>query len=65
MIRNGKLVGLEEYVYDINLYCCCILLLLIREYDNIFLSSCVPVIGFILSTLYLKVVKEIWESKIK
>lgn len=49
----------------INLYCCCILLLLIREYDNIFLSSCVPVIGFILSTLYLKVVKEIWESKIK
>lgn len=38
---------------------------LIREYDNIFLSLCVPVIGFILSTLYLKVVREIWESKIK
>lgn len=49
----------------INLYCCCILLLLIREYDNIFLSSCVPVIGFILSTLSLKVVRKIWESKIK
>ena len=38
---------------------------LIREYDNIFLSSCVPVIDFILSTLSLKVVRKIWESKIK
>ena len=38
---------------------------LIREYNNIFLSSCVPVIGFILSTLSLKVVRKIWESKIK
>ncbi len=38
---------------------------LIREYDNIFLSLCVPVIGFILSTLSLKVVRKIWESKIK
>ena len=38
---------------------------LIREYDNIFLSSCVPVIGFILSTLSLKVVRKIWEKGIK
>ena len=38
---------------------------LIREYDNIFLSSCVPVIGFILSTLSLKVVRKVWENGIK
>ena len=38
---------------------------LIREYDNILLSSCVPVIGFILSTLSLKVVRKVWESRIK
>ena len=38
---------------------------LIREYDNIFLSSCVPVIGFILSTLSLKVVRKVWEKGIK
>lgn len=38
---------------------------LIREYDNIFLSSCVPVIDFILSTLSLKVVRKIWEKGIK
>ena len=38
---------------------------LIREYDNIFLSSYVPVIGFILSTLSLKVVRKICESRIK
>lgn len=31
---------------------------LIREYDNIFLSLCVHVIGFILSTLSLKVVRD-------
>ena len=34
----------------------------IREFDNIFLSSLVPVIGFTLSTLSLKLVRKIWEN---
>ena len=37
---------------------------LIRHFDNIFLSSLVPVIGFALSTLSLKLIRKIWESKI-
>lgn len=37
---------------------------LIRHFDNIFLSSLVPVIGFTLSTLSLKLIRKIWESKI-
>ena len=37
----------------------------IRNYDNIFLSSIVPVIGFTLSTLSLKYLRKIWESKVK
>lgn len=36
---------------------------LVREYDNIFLSSLVPVIGFTLSTLSLKVIRKLWERK--
>ena len=35
----------------------------IRNIDNIFLSSLVPVIGFTLSTLSLKLVRRIWEKK--
>ena len=35
---------------------------LVRNYDNIFLSSLVPVIGFTLSTLSLKFVRNIWEK---
>ena len=35
----------------------------IREFDNIFLSSLVPVIGFTLSTLSLKLVRKVWENK--
>ena len=38
---------------------------IIKIYDNIFLSSLVPVIGFSLSTLSLKYVRKIWEIKIK
>lgn len=38
---------------------------LVRNYDNIFLSSLVPVIGFTLSTLSLKVIRKIWERFIK
>lgn len=38
---------------------------LIRNYDNILLSSLVPVIGFTLSTLSLKMIRNIWESKVK
>lgn len=34
----------------------------IRQYDNIFLSSLVPVIGFTLSTLSLKLVRKLWEK---
>ena len=37
---------------------------LIKQYDNIFLSSLVPVIGFTLSTLSLKYIRKIWEKKI-
>lgn len=35
---------------------------LIRKYDNIFLTSLVPVIGFTLSTLSLKLIRRIWEK---
>ena len=35
---------------------------LVRNYDNIFLSSLVPVIGFTLSTLSLKFIRKIWEK---
>lgn len=36
---------------------------IVSNYDNIFLSSLVPVIGFTLSTLSLKYVRKIWEKK--
>lgn len=38
---------------------------LIQRINNVFLSSLVPVIGFTLSTLSLKLVRKIWETKIK
>ena len=38
---------------------------LIRSFNNIALSSLVPVIGFLLSTLSLKIVRRIWEKKRK
>lgn len=38
---------------------------LVRKYDNILLSSLVPVIGFTLSTVSLKFVRRIWERKAK
>ncbi len=34
---------------------------LIRKYSNIWLSSLVPVIGFMLSTLSLKIIRKFWE----
>ena len=34
----------------------------IKKYDNILLSSLVPVIGFTLSTLSLKLIRKIWEK---
>ncbi len=37
---------------------------IVRNYDNILLSSLVPVIGFTLSTLSLKLVRNIWEKNI-
>lgn len=37
----------------------------VRQWDNILLSSLVPVIGFTLSTLSLGIVRNIWEKKIK
>ena len=37
----------------------------IKKFDNIFLSSLVPVICFTLSTLSLKLVRKIWENKNK
>lgn len=38
---------------------------IVRNYDKIFLSSLVPVIGFTLSTLSLKYIRKIWENKLK
>jgi len=35
----------------------------VRNYNNIFLSSLVPVIGFTLSTLSLSLVRKLWEKK--
>lgn len=35
---------------------------IVRNYDNLFLSSLVPVIGFTLSTLSLKFVRSSWEK---
>lgn len=37
----------------------------IRKYDNILLSSLVPVIGFTLSTLSLKYIRKSWERNVK
>ena len=37
---------------------------LVRNYNNIFLSSLVPVIGFTLSTLSLKLIRKVWEKKL-
>ena len=34
---------------------------IVKNIDSIFLSSLVPVIGFTLSTLSLKLVRKIWE----
>lgn len=36
---------------------------LIRNNNNIFLSSIVPVIGYLLSTLSLKLIRKVWENK--
>lgn len=38
---------------------------IVRNYDDIFMSSLVPVIGFTLSTLSLKYIRKIWEKSIK
>ena len=38
---------------------------IIRECDNIVLSSLVPVLGFLLSTLSVKAVRRLWEKKNK
>ena len=35
---------------------------IVRKYDNILLSSLVPVIGFTSSTLSLKLIRKIWEN---
>lgn len=37
----------------------------INKINNIFLSSLVPVIGFVLSTLSLNKIRKIWEKKIR
>ena len=38
---------------------------IVRNYDNIFLISLVPVIGFTLSTLSLKYIRKMWENNRK
>ncbi len=35
---------------------------LVKNFDNVLLSSIVPVIGFILSTLSLKFIRKIWQK---
>lgn len=35
---------------------------IVRKYSNIFLSSIIPVIGFTLSTLSIKLVRNIWQK---
>lgn len=35
---------------------------IVRKYSNIYLSSIIPVIGFTLSTLSIKVVRRIWQK---
>ena len=40
-------------------------LYIINRFSNIWLSSLVPVFGFILSTLSLKFIRQLWEKKIK
>ena len=35
---------------------------IIKQFDNIWLSSLVPVLGFILSTLSIKFIRKIWEK---
>ncbi len=35
---------------------------LVNKYNNIFLSSLVPVIGFTLSTLSLRLIRKIWSK---
>ncbi len=37
--------------------------IMIQKMDSILLSSLVPVIGFLLSTLSLKMIRKIWEKK--
>jgi len=37
---------------------------MINKTNNIFLSSLVPVIGFFLSTLSLKIIRRLWEKKV-
>ncbi|MBP3255814.1 MAG: hypothetical protein J6M60_04940 [Clostridia bacterium] len=39
--------------------------IMIKNVENIFLSSLVPVIGFTLSTLSLRIVRKIWEKNRK
>lgn len=37
--------------------------LLIKNVSNVFLTSLVPVIGFLLSTLSINLIRKIWERK--
>ena len=37
--------------------------LLIKEVSNVFLTSLVPVIGFLLSTLSINLIRKLWEKK--
>ena len=37
---------------------------LVKNYNSVFLTSIVPVIGFALSTLSLKYIRKIWERKL-
>lgn len=59
------MIKLKNLYNDINLYCGSYLFLFNKNISNIFLSSLVPVLGVILSTLSLKFIRKIWENSIK
>ena len=73
--RNSKKVELDKAweTSIVRKLCICILTYIVvviysyltNKISNIFLSSLVPVIGFTLSTLSLKIVRNIWEKNRK
>ena len=71
-LRNKRVEKDKEWETSLTRKICIIILTyvvvvlysyVVRNYDNIFLSSLVPVIGFTLSTLSMNVIRNIWQKK--